>query len=145
MDPKHNRSGGLADILSNRPLILGLLFIGTYFAPFLILIGLPLAYVFRSRPEEEWEQSHFQYLIRTVWQALAFVVLAELIVIGIAFVLDAAGIAATWGNDNQIVAFAIPTVLIGVIALAYSGVRIIVSLMKSASRIPISNPRSWLI
>jgi hypothetical protein len=53
MTQGHNGSSWLADLMSNRPFIVGALFLGTYFAPFLILIGFPLALVFQRRPEEE--------------------------------------------------------------------------------------------
>lgn len=144
MDPRHNQPGGLADLMSNRPLIVGLLFLGTYFAPFLILIGLPLAYVFQRRPEEEWEQSHFQFLIRTFWIALGLLALASIAALGLAFVMD-----QTKGSysGESVGAFALVAyaLVVGGLALAYSGVRIIVSLMKSAKRTPIPNPTAWLI
>ena len=144
MEPGHNRSGGLADIMSNRPLIVGLLFIGTYFAPFLILIGLPLAYVFRNRPEEEWEQSHFQYLIRTFWLAILFLVVAAALGIGVAWIAERVEALPALKDGVTALGFLYLLAVAG-IALAYSGIRVIVSLMKSAIRAPVANPKSWFI
>lgn len=141
MEPGHNRPGGLADILSNRPLIVGLLFIGTYFAPFLILIGLPLAYVFRNRPEEAWEDSHFVYLIRTFWQTLLFIVVAVAAIAAVAALVELGNVSLGGAEAFGILYLFI----VGGIALAYCGVRIIISLMKSALRVPLDRPRTWLI
>lgn len=142
MTEGHNNSGGLPDIMSNRPFIVGLLFIGTYVAPFLILIGLPLAYVFKRRSEEAWEESHFQYLIRTFWLAILFALAAALL--GIAL----AALIATLNNlsANGVWGFYFGYLfLVGAAALAFCGVRIIISLMKSAALTPISNPKTlWI-
>jgi uncharacterized membrane protein len=130
--------------MSNRPLIVGLLFLGTYFAPFLILIGLPLAYVFRQRPEEDWEQSHFQFLIRTFWLALLFLLMAVAVGFGIALLIEQLDALSALEDGVNALGWLYLLAAAG-ITLAYSGVRVVVSLMKSAIRSPISNPKAWLI
>lgn len=137
MTEGHNRSSGLTELLSNRPLIVGALFLGTYFAPFLILIGLPLAYVFRRRPDEDWEATHFQYLIRTFWISILVAAVAG---------LSAIAIYAGLGDSDE-TTFAIAAILViaSGMVLAFSGVRTVISLMNSSSRKPIGNPKTWLI
>lgn len=144
MDQGHNRAGGLADLFSNRPLITGLLFLGTYFAPFLILIGLPLAYVFKRRPEEDWEPSHFQYLIRTIWNSLLFLLFAALLAVAVTALF--AWLDVDFPDDTMAtLVLGFYAVAVGAIALAYSGVRIIISLMKSATRTTLTKPNAWFI
>ena len=137
MTQGHNGSSWLADLMSNRPFIVGALFLGTYFAPFLILIGFPLALVFQRRPEEEWETSHFTYLVRTVFHAAAIAALGFAIALAIYF-----GVGEP---DDAAVVFVALALVFGGGLLAYCGVRVLISLMKSASRIPISNPKTWWI
>ncbi|MEM7700882.1 MAG: hypothetical protein AAF251_02990 [Pseudomonadota bacterium] len=137
MSEGHNGSSWLADLMSNRPFIVGALFLGTYFAPFLILIGFPLAFVFRARPEEDWEQSHFDYLIRTVWIALLIAIVAAAMALSLHFAIG--------DNDETPLVYIIIGVLGSGLAFALCGVRVLISMMKSASRIPITNSKSWLI
>jgi len=138
-----NGSNWLTEIFANRPFIVGALFLGTYFVPFLVLIGLALAYVFKRNPEEDWEESHFLYLIRTFWIAvLGLVAVAILSALGIWF----------WSLSSKSVdfgefalGFVVPMVVTGVPLLAFCGVRIILSLMRSASHRPMPNPSSFLL
>ena len=137
MTEGHNRSNWLTDTMSNRPFIVGALFLGTYMVPFLFVIALVLAYVFKSQPDEEWEQSHFQYLIRTFWITVLIAVVATVAAIVV--------MAAIGPDHGGMVGLAGLLLLGGGLALAFSGVRIILSMMKSASRVPIARPKSWLI
>ena len=137
MTQGHNGSSWLADLMSNRPFIVGALFLGTYFAPFLILIGFPLALVFQRRPEEQWETSHFTYLVRTVYHAAVIAALGILLALTFYF--------GVGGRDDTTLVMVVLALAFGGGLLAYCGVRVLISLMKSASRIPISNPKTWWI
>ncbi|MEM9084831.1 MAG: hypothetical protein AAGB23_02790 [Pseudomonadota bacterium] len=137
MSQGHNGSSWLADLMSNRPFIVGALFLGTYFAPFLILIGFPLALIFQKRPEEEWEQSHFTYLIWTI--IYAAMVAAFGVMAGVAVFL----VMGEGGNTTFVLA--VLAFLLGGLILAYCGVRVLISLMKSASRVPMIKPKTWWI
>ncbi len=57
------RSGTLA----NRPFIICCLYLATFFTVITSIVGIVLLYIFRSEPHEEWEATHYQYLIRTFW------------------------------------------------------------------------------
>ena len=137
MTQGHNGSNWLADLMSNRPFIVGALFLGSYFAPFLVLIGFPLALVFQRRPEEEWEKSHFTYIVRTVYHAALIGALGILLALAAYFALG--------DSEDTNILMVFLALVIGGALLAYCGVRVLISLMKSASRIPMSNPKTWWI
>ena len=123
--------------MSNRPFIVGALFLGTYFAPFLILIGFPLAFVFKARPEDDWEESHFDYLIRTVF--IAALIAATAVILALSFHFTLGDI-----DEIPLVYGAIAVIAAGLV-FALCGVRVLISMMKSASHVPIANPKTWLI
>ena len=69
------------DLLANRPFIICALYLCTYVFGVTFIIGVVLAYVFREGQAEEWELSHFTYLIRTFWiMALTLILWAGLAV-----------------------------------------------------------------
>lgn len=74
----------------NRPTIVGLLYAGSLITGISGLIGLVLAYVWKGDQHEPWEETHYVYLIRTFWLALAASVvgfLTIILVIGIFIML----------------------------------------------------------
>jgi uncharacterized membrane protein len=139
----HNGGNWLTDTLSNRPLIVGALFLGTYFAPFLILIGLALAYVFKRDPEEEWEMSHFQYLIRTFWIVILGTVIALVLAVISVFAIEY--FEAALDYDSPFLGALAVLAIVMVPLLVFSGVRIVISLMNSAAHRPMPNPKTWLL
>ena len=54
----------------NRPSLVAVLYLMTYFTGLTALVGVILAYMWRKEPEAEWEASHWPYLINTFWIAL---------------------------------------------------------------------------
>lgn len=135
MTEGHNGTNWLSDLMSNRPFIVGLLFLGTYFVPILVLIAVPLTFVFRNRPEEEWEESHFDYLLRTA-------LIAVLITLVFGLVVFTTLLAFGDFEDSGLFVVSIGLVGAGLI-FALCGVRILISLMKSASRVPMKKPKTW--
>ena len=142
MENDHN-GGGLANILSNRPFIVGALFLGTYFVPFLVFIGVALAYYFRRHKEDEWEQSHFTYLIRTFWMALAIPIAMFLTALAGALIAAALGINVDGEDVGAVTVIVLVLAMIPVLILC--GVRIVLSLMKSVSHKPMPHPTSWTV
>ncbi|MEP0191087.1 MAG: hypothetical protein ABJP70_10715 [Erythrobacter sp.] len=117
-------------LLANRPFVVGLLYLGTAVSGFSGLVGLVLAYVFRSHDHEEWEASHYRYLIRTFWLVSIPLFLSfGLLVLSF----------DTRQNYGTIILF----VLIGGIAFIFGLVRTVLSIMKSHVRQSIPNPGSW--
>ena len=72
----------------NRPTIISLLYLASCVLFVTGLIGLVLAYVWRGEPHEEWESSHYTYLIRTFWIGLTGALVSTmLMIVLIGFVL----------------------------------------------------------
>lgn len=105
----------------NRPTIVGLLYAGSLITGVSGLVGLVLAYVWRGEPHEAWEETHYVYLVRTFWLALAASVLGVLtLIIGVGFLILLA--TCVW-------------VL----------VRTVLSLVKAQQRAPMPDPRTFLV
>ena len=54
----------------NNPTIVSLLYLSSFFLGITSIVGVVLAYVWKGEDREEWEQSHYQYLINTFWIGL---------------------------------------------------------------------------
>ena len=104
----------------NRPTIISLLYLASCVLMVSGLVGLVLAYVWKGEPHEEWESSHYTYLIRTFWLGLVGTVASLLLMI----------------------------VLIGFILIAVVAVLVIVrcvlSLVNAQKQQPMPNPETWL-
>lgn len=104
----------------NRPTIVGLLYAGSYVTGISAIIGLVLAYVWRSEPNQPWESTHYTYLIRTFWLSIVAVVIGVItLIVGIGFLILG---------------------LIGIWAL----IRIVLSLVNAQKRQPMPNPETLL-
>ena len=111
--------GGSFDM--NRPTIISLLYLAACVLGVTGLIGLVLAYVWKGEPHEDWEDSHYTYLIRTFWIGLLGIVVSMvLMLVLIGFLL---------------------AVAVGVWVL----VRSVMSLVNAQKRQPMPDPGTWLI
>ena len=54
----------------NRPTIISLLYLSSFILGVTALIGVILAFVWKGEPHEDWEATHYQYLINTFWIGL---------------------------------------------------------------------------
>src|SRR5687768_8137333 len=55
-------------VTMQRPTIVAALYLANIVLGFSVFVGLVLAYVWRNdRESQEWERTHFTYLIRTFW------------------------------------------------------------------------------
>jgi len=105
----------------NRPTIIGLLYASSFFVGITALIGVVLAYVWRGEPHEAWEETHYEYLIRTFWLGLVGSILGALtVLILIGFLIW--GIVAVWAV-----------------------IRIVLSLVNAQKRSPMPNPTTLLV
>jgi uncharacterized membrane protein len=114
------RSGGFE---MNRPTIVALLYIGSFLAGITTLIGVIFAYVWRGEPHEAWEDSHWQWHIRTFWIGLAYGALAVV------------GTIATLGLGAAI--------LFPLLAIWFA-VRAIKALVAAQKQEPMPNVETWL-
>lgn len=104
----------------NRPTIVGLLFVATYFTVITAIIGVVLAYVWKGEPHLPWEGTHYAYLIRTFWiGVIASVVGVITLLVGVGFLILFA--AAIWAL-----------------------VRTIMSLVNAQKREPMKDPETLL-
>ena len=104
----------------NRPTIVGLLFAASYVTGVSGIIGVVLAYAWKSESHLPWEETHYTYLIRTFWIVVVASVLGMItLLIGVGFlVLLAVGV---WGL-----------------------VRTIMSLINAQKREPMKDPETLL-
>ncbi len=115
--------------MANRPLIVAVLYLGTFFTGVSGLVGIVLAYVFRSGPNEDWERTHFAYLIKTFWIFAAAFALAFVAVI---FVVAEAPVGGF---------LALPAAALGILA----GARSVLAMINAAQQKPMPKPNSWLL
>ncbi len=128
-----------------RPLIISLLYLLSIVTGFTMFVGVVLAYIWRGEETaEEWEISHFTYLIRTFWMGFGLFVL---IFIGWVLAIMGLAIAQSSANEPPGPAFFV-VVFGGFIVMMLGGIwfcaRSVVSMVKSANRQPMSNPTTWL-
>ncbi len=81
MSEREQRPSWLADTLGNRPFVVSVLYLSCFFLPLMLVVAVPLAFIFRRGPSEEWETSHYRYLTRTFW--LAFGCATIVLVLGL--------------------------------------------------------------
>jgi uncharacterized membrane protein len=104
----------------NQPTIISLLYISSFILGVTALVGVVLAFVWKSDAKEEWEKSHYEYLINTFWIGLI----------------------------GSIVGFILLIVVIGFFILLATAVLVVVrsvlSLINAQKREPMPNPGTWL-
>ena len=118
-------SGGAGPVSAsfdlNHPTIVSLLYLSSFVLFITGIVGLVLAYVWRSEEHEGWETSHFTYHIRTFWIGLlGMAISALLMILLVGFLLVLA--VAVW-----------------VI------VRSVLALVNAQKKEPMPNPETWLV
>ncbi|QFT77802.1 hypothetical protein [Erythrobacter sp. THAF29] len=131
MEEKTHAKDGSSKIplLANRPFVVGVLFILGLWTGFSVLVGVALAYLFRSREHEAWEASHFEFLIRTFWIGFAaFVMLVPAMII------------ATVETNAPFWMFGLGVVLL--LVVVFTSARTVLSIMRAIEAKPMPNPGS---
>jgi uncharacterized membrane protein len=136
MSGRDDRTSWIADTLGNRPFIVAALYLGCFFLPMLIIVAVPLAFIFRREPAEEWEASHYSYQVRTFLLALGLcILLVALFVAGLMI----------FGETDSV---AIPTLIVflpvSLAAMAQFGVRSVLSMARAVARQPMPRPDTLL-
>ena len=120
-DPRPNATPTSTGFDFNRPTIVGLLYLASIVTGITAIIGLVLAYVWKSDPHEPWEHTHYVYLIRTFWIGLA----------------------------GSVIGLILLVVLIGGLILLAVGiwmlVRTVMSLINAQKRAAMPNPETLLV
>lgn len=104
----------------NRPTIIALLYLASFVTGITAVIGVVLAHLWAGEPAQDWERSHYRYLIRTFWLALVAGV------VGVVLTIVLVGFA---------ILFAVTV---------WVAVRSVVSLVKAQKREPIADPATLL-
>jgi len=104
----------------NQPTIISLLYLSSFILGVTAIVGVVLAFVWKGDAKEEWEKSHYEYLINTFWIGLVgSIVSVLLMIVLIGFLL-------------------LPAVAVLVV------VRSVLSLINAQKREPMPNPGTWL-
>ncbi len=114
------RSGNMAGVDSNRPVVVGALYLASFLTGITGLVGVVLAHIWEGEARGTWAESHYTYLIRTFWISVI------------------AGIAA----------FLLMFVLVGFLLFPliaiWFGVRSVLSLVKASKQEPMPDPKTLL-
>ena len=124
-----------ADLLANRPFIICVLYLCTWFTLFSCVVGVVLAHVFVDGKTEEWERSQFQYLIRTFWMMVGSCLVA--VFCGLAILIQNGEDGGIWG-----------VLLAGIIAFAVlilAAARTVYAMLNAVRQKPMPRPRTLLI
>jgi uncharacterized membrane protein len=111
--------GGGFDL--NRPTIISLLYVASFFVGITGIIGVILAFVWKDEAAHDWTESHYQYLINTFWIGLIGTIVGVILII-------------------VLIGFLI---LMAVAALVI--IRCVMVLVNAQKQQPMPNPGSWLI
>jgi len=119
-DQPQGQPAGAGGFDLNRPTIISLLYLSSFVLGVTSIVGVVLAYVWKGEPHEEWQTSHYRYLIRTFWLGLigGFIgVLLLIVLIGFLILLAVAVLVI---------------------------VRCVLSLVNAQKQAPMPNPETWL-
>lgn len=134
-EPAPVQSWSVVDLLANKPFIISLLYLASFFVVFSAIVGVVLAHVYIEGEAEEWEESHFPYLIRTFWLLIGVFVFAAIALLFVFIALgDGAGALAAFGFGMLMLA-----------ALILSAVRTIYAMINAVKHKPMPRPRTLLI
>ncbi|MCK0129489.1 hypothetical protein [Erythrobacter sp. F6033] len=148
MDEKaHDKQTGKPQTGLNlsRPIIVGILFLGSILVPFSGMIGVVLAHIWRGDSDtQEWERSHFTYLIRTFWVSFVLFIAAFVVWFGSFFAMIPHNAGS--GGEPSFAFFAIffGMFLVFLALMAWGCVRTILSIVRAGKSEPMPNPQSWL-
>ena len=131
-------------ITMQRPAIVAILYLLNAVVPFSGVVGVVLAYAWRGEAQD-WERTHYTYLIRTFWIGLtAFVMLF----VGMFVTLfGMAGLVE--GRSNAVAPAGLFSVmlvwmLLWLALMGWTVARAILSLVRAGERRPMPNPRTLL-
>ncbi len=127
-----HRPTTISGLLANRPLIICILYLCTYFTGFSCAVGVVLAYVFKNGPTEDWEVSQYLYLIRTFW----------ILVVAIVTALTG-GIVLTALTESII--FAVLFGLLFFAVLIQVAARMVYAMLYAAQQKPMPQPTTFLV
>jgi uncharacterized membrane protein len=137
-----------AGVTMQRPTMVGVLYLANIVLGFSVFVGLVLAYVWRRDPEaQEWERTHFTYLIRTFWIGaavfLSMFVVWFAAIFGIVFDQELQAGQADQPPAGFFLGF-FGVILVWLLCAVWFCIRCILSLVRAADYKPMPNPGTWL-
>jgi uncharacterized membrane protein len=105
-----------------------------------------LAYIWRSEPQtEEWEKTHYTYLIQTFWIGLVLTFGGLFVWFAAIFaLLPPAGTSNQGPDDPTFFIVFFGMFFVWLAAAIWFCTRCILSLIKAGKREPMPKPRTWL-
>lgn len=129
-----------------KPVMIGILFLANFLTGVTVFAGVVLAYIWRNEDEaQEWEKTHYTYLIRTFWVGLVWAILFFVAYFALVFGMILQAEQGSPGGP-PLTFFASIFVMIGIgfLMAAWFVTRSIMSLVKAAGRKPMPRPKTWL-
>lgn len=134
-------------VTMQRPFIVALLFVLNIVLGFSAIVGVILAYVWRGEAQtQEWERTHYTYLIRTFWIGFAFGIAFFLLWLGSFLTLIAQAEAGP--PPDQPPPLGMFLWIFGAFGMMFLGmiwvlIRAILSMAKSTNGTPMPRPKTW--
>ena len=139
--PSHDPNAAKGSLfLFNRPTVIALLYLASYFTGISGIVGVVLAYIWRKEEHAEWEGGHFKYLIRTFWMSFLFFIVSFFLFFAFGFMFVSAGQDGNAAMGIIVMFFGLAALALVVLLVARS----IRSIVRAQKEEPIPNPRSWL-
>jgi len=130
-----------------RPLIVALLYLLNIFLGFSVFVGLVLAYIWRNEPDtQEWERTHYTYLIRTFW--IGLVLLVAIFAVWMMMIFGIAISAGPKGHGAPPAGFFLGMfggMALFLLSAVWFFIRSILSMVKSGNQQPMPRPETLLL
>ena len=143
--PQPNTAPASSGVTIQRPTIVGICYLANLFTGFSVIVGVILAYIWRSEPETpEWEKSHYTYHIVTFWVGVALFLLTF---VGWFVLVFGAAMMQAGSHQGPPVTFFILIFggfFVWLLAAAWFIVRCIISLIKASRHEPMPKPTTLL-
>jgi uncharacterized membrane protein len=129
----------------NGPTLISGLYLATYFTVFTALVGVILAYVWNRHTGEDWQRTHYRYLIRTFWLGIG------------GYAIVGAGFAGfVWASQAEVLVSSSAMDVLAIVGLVVGGlwvvalsillvIRCAMSLVNAQQDAPMPKPASWTI
>ncbi|WP_337661320.1 DUF4870 family protein [Erythrobacter sp. Alg231-14] len=141
--PYSPAGGANKGLTFQRPAIVAILFLVNILVGFSVFVGLVLAYIWRGEADtEEWEKTHYTYLIKTFWIGFVASVMGMFLWFSSFFTMVA------MSGDPSPPGLALFSLFFGMMFgwLVLAGwfcTRCILSLVKAGNRQPMPKPTTW--
>ncbi|MCB2086589.1 MAG: hypothetical protein H6920_01490 [Sphingomonadaceae bacterium] len=136
-------------VTMQRPFLVALLYLLSIVIGFTSIIGVILAYIWRSDAStQEWEKTHYTYLIRTFWVSFAIGITLMLLWFGTIFGMIAR-VEHTPAVAHQPPPAMFFVAIFGAVgafllSMVWFCIRSILSMVKASNREPMPRPGTWL-